>query len=138
MKVGRDQHTVLRPDKLVAYFTSLDGVQEAATRLGTALTGMPAHGVPFTVGLTEDGLMSWAADPTDSIEPPGPRRRESWRTWVTDHLATAMASALDAGAPVPAWHYALDRVALDGVDPGRWAPPDRFTRRADRRHDADH
>lgn len=131
MKVGRDLHGLLRPDKLVAYFVSSGRLHDAARRLTSVLAGMPAQGVPFTAALTEDGLLSWAADPGSAVEPPGPRRRESWRTWVADHLAAGLATALHAGAAVPPVQFALDRIRLDGVDPVTWTPPSRFRDHAD-------
>ena len=123
LKQGGDLVTLLRSEKVVAYYTGLDELREAADRLATSLRGMRAQGVPFTVELGGSGLLSWGADPGDFAEPPGPLRQTSWRRWITARLGTALASALSAGAPVPAWQYALDRVSLDGVDPRSWTPP---------------
>jgi hypothetical protein len=122
-KLGSDLATLLRPDRLVVYFATLDQLQEGARRLTSKLGGMAGQGVPFTAELGAGLLLSWGADPGDRAEPPGPLRQSSWRRWITARLATALASALAAGAPVPAWHYALDRVSLDGVDPRHWTPP---------------
>jgi len=123
LKQGGDLVTLLRSEKLVAYYTRLDQVEAAAERLARALRGMRAQGVPFTVALDASGLLSWGADPGDLAEPPGPLRQSSWRRWVTARLGTALGSALAAGAPVPAWHYAIDRLSLEGVHPRRWTPP---------------
>lgn len=122
-KVGRDAHGVLRPDKLVAYFPSVEGVRGAAAQLAARLAGLPAHGVAFTAPLTPDALLSWGADP-----PPAPGGQpESWRLWVATRLAGAIihARAQVARADVPA--RALEILAHEhGVSPDRWEPPARW------------
>lgn len=123
-KVGRDLTNLLRPDKLVAYFSRRADLFAAATRLHRRLAGLPAQGVPFTTAFDPQGLLSWATDPPNDGEPPGPHRRSSWRGWITARLGAALASALATGVPVPPWQYALDRVSLDGVDPARWTRPE--------------
>lgn len=123
MKLGGDLLTLLRSEKLVAYYTTLDELREGAARLRSALGGLPGQGVPFTAELGAGRLLSWGADPGDLAEPPGPLRQTSWRRWITARLATALGTALAAGTPVPAWQYALDRVSLDDVDPQSWTPP---------------
>jgi hypothetical protein len=128
IKIGRDLTSLLRPDKMVAYFTAREPLLEAANHLSRALVGVEAHGVPFTGALTSDGLLSEAADPADAAEPPGPRRQGSWRGWVTARLGGAMAAALQSHAPVSTIQYALDRVSLEGVDTVRWTPPEWFDR----------
>jgi len=127
VKLGGDVPGLLRPDKLVAYFARHDDVLEAARHLRSELDGLSAQGVPFTAELCASGLLSWGLDPADAAEPPGPRRRRSWRGWVTDRLAAALASAAAAEVPVPPWRYALDRVSLEGVDLSQWTPPAWFT-----------
>jgi len=123
LKLGGDLLTLLRSEKLVAYYTTLAELREGAARLRSALAGLPGQGVPFTAELGAGRLLSWGADPGDLAEPPGPLRQTSWRRWITARLATALATALAADSPVPAWQYALDRVSLDGVDPLGWTPP---------------
>ncbi|HEX9939884.1 MAG TPA: hypothetical protein VGB15_22305, partial [Longimicrobium sp.] len=122
-KVGRDAHGVLRPDKLVAYFPSPDGLRGAAAELAARLAGVPAHGVAFTAPLTPDALLSWGADP-----PPAPGAGpESWRMWVATRLARAIVRARgEAGrAEVPA--RALEILHREhGVSPDRWEPPARW------------
>jgi hypothetical protein len=121
-KIGRDLYGALRPDKLVAYFGSLEAVQEAGDRLQQRLEGMPAQGVPFTAALDEQGLLSWGTDPPRGehlLAWQGP----SWRRWVTDRLAVALLSA-KAAAPttVEPWQFALDRLRLEGIDTTTWTP----------------
>ncbi|HEX7023436.1 MAG TPA: hypothetical protein VF187_01350 [Gemmatimonadales bacterium] len=126
LKVGRDLPSLLRPDKMVAYFASRDGLLAAAEYLRGNLAGLEAQGVPFTSELSGRGLLSEAADPTDEAEPPGPRRHGSWRSWVTARLGGAMGAALQSDADVSSIRYALDRTSLDGVDTARWIPPSWF------------
>jgi hypothetical protein len=111
---------VLRPDKLVAYFATLDAVERAAAALAPRLRGIDAHGVPFTTALTSDGLLSWGCDPPSLSAAPA---RESWRLWVTNRLADALMRAkVNPHAGVAPERFALARIALDGVDPDSWAP----------------
>jgi hypothetical protein len=123
LKVGSDLYGLLRPDKIVAYFESLDHLQTTADRLRDELQGCPAHGVPFTAELTPDGLLSWGIDPPPGRPIPGWRERESWRLWVTNRLATALLAARTTGpAAVEPWQFALERLRADGVDPVTWIP----------------
>ncbi|MGH7562650.1 MAG: hypothetical protein ACRENB_16710 [Gemmatimonadales bacterium] len=124
IKVGRDLATLLRPDKLVAYFVRHEDLVESAARLARELGGMPAQGVPFTAVVDGSLLLSWAADPAIASEPPGPLRRGSWRGWVVTRLGAALATGNAAAGVVPPWRFALDRVSLDGVDPRTWTRAD--------------
>jgi hypothetical protein len=119
-KVGRTLEGIARPDKLVAYVTNREELLEASRRLRPALSGLRAHGVPFTAGITTDGMLSWGIDP--------PARRSgsrggSWRAWVTDRLAEYLADAdgEPRGSTEP-WQVALERLRLDGIDVRTWVP----------------
>lgn len=124
-KVGRTVDGVVRPDKMVAYFSSLQELNEGASRIREQAGDCHPHGVPFTAGVTDDGLLSWAIDPPHRS---GDRAtRSSWRTWVSMRLGEYL---LDASAGTAsgdtnageAWQVALARLALDGVDTGTWVP----------------
>ena len=79
-----------------------------------------AHGVPFTAGLDDSGLLSWGVDPPSAGRRPGPR--ESWRYRLTNQLASGIVSAQSAATHVEPWEFALDRLSLDCVDPSTWTP----------------
>lgn len=130
-KIARDVEGLSRPDKLVAYFTRLDDLQGAAARLRSRLEGAPAHGVPFTAGLTRDGLLSWGADPPRS--PAGSVAGGSWRLWVASRLAESLLAARAAGGGAPPWRFALARLRADGVDTDTWVPDPALWRRDPRR-----
>lgn len=123
LKVGNDAAALLRPDKLVLYFSELEQVEAAAAQLAEELAGCPGHGVPFSCELGDrDGLLSWGVDPPRSEHRLEWQERESWRLWLTNRLALALVSArLDGGVLEP-WRYALARVELEGVDTTTWAP----------------
>ncbi len=128
-KMGSDAGGLLRPDKIVAYFGTLEEVMEAAHWLAERLRGCPAQGVPFTGQITGDGLMSRGADPPAEEQPLDWMQRESWRLWVTNRLATALLAARVAeGAVVEPWRFALQRIRLEGVDTENWTPSDRLWR----------
>lgn len=122
-KAGADLQSLLRSDKLVVYYATLDSLLEGAEQLRRRLQGMPGQGVPFTAELDAGALLSWGADPGNAAEPPGPLRQNSWRRWLTARLAGGLVAALTAQVATPPWRYALDRVSLDGVDTVKWIPP---------------
>jgi hypothetical protein len=122
-KVALDASGLLRPDKIVAYFsdrTSLDATADAVAR---TLQGYAVHGVPFTAELAGQGLLSWGIDPSPMGEDGSWHRGESWRLWVTNRLAVALAAAARSpGLDSEPWEFALDRIRLEGVDPLTWTP----------------
>jgi hypothetical protein len=122
-KVGADARGVLRPDKLVAYFVRFDDLAEVAEPLAQRLGAMPVHGVPFTAQIAGDGLLSWGMDPPR--EQPGAFGDEgqSWRIWVAHRLAAALLAARNAEQEaMPPWQFALQRLAMQGVDVEHWTP----------------
>ncbi len=121
-KVGSDMYGVLRPDKLVAYFSNRARMLEAAKQIRSKLSGVPAQGVPFSGSLDANGAVSWGVDPPKHVLH-FPWNGRSWRYWVTDRLATALITGGRRVVPfVSAWEFALDRVRLDGVDTELWEP----------------
>ncbi len=123
-KVGDDASGLLRPDKLVTYFLTREQLDEAAAELRRELAGCVAHGVPFTAGIDDAGLLSRGIDPPDSDRALSWLGRESWRLWVVQHLAAALALAKSAqsGAAVEPWRFAIERVRRQGVDIETWTP----------------
>jgi hypothetical protein len=115
-KVGGDAPGVLRPDKLVVYFASHSALMETADVLRSALRGIGAHGVPFTMPLDSDGLVSCGVDPPppaygDLME------RESWRLRVAGRLAASLAvAATGRSHAISGPRFAIARLALDGID----------------------
>jgi hypothetical protein len=144
MKIGMDAAGLLRPDKIVAYFSSREDLDAAARALANELRGCPAHGVPFTAGFlgssvprvggTEDpafhdGLLSWGIDPPDSERPLSWLDRENWRLWVAKSLASALSLAKGATrSAIEPWRFAVERVRRHGVDVDSWTPADTLWR----------
>lgn len=122
-KIGKDVHGLLRPDKMVAYFSSFEALEEAAGRLGPKLAGVAAHGVPFSAELAADGLLSWGIDPPRQQQTLPWQEHQSWRLWITNRLATALLAAkASAQGAVEPWQFALERLRLEGVDITSWTP----------------
>jgi hypothetical protein len=115
-KVGGDVFGVLRPDKMVIYFSTHAALMNAGTAIQAKLAGIRAHGVPFTAPLDSDGLISCGVDPQVSSEG-DPLARESWRLRVAARLAASLAVAGNRGSAIltPS-RFALARLALDGAD----------------------
>lgn len=121
-KVGKDLSGVLRPDKLIAYFSRFEQMQEAADRILAELNGCPAHGVPFTAQI-ESPLVSWGTDPPVEKDVPAWLSRQSWRLWVANRLAIALLMARQNPQPgIEPWQFAVDRLRLEGVDTATWTP----------------
>ncbi len=121
-KVGSDAAGLARPDKLVAYFDSLEALEAASADLAPRLEGLPAQGVPFSAEIALDGLLSWGVDPPRDVRTLSWMGVESWRLWVVRRLAAALLTAREAGESAAPWRYALERMRLDGVDVDRWVP----------------
>jgi hypothetical protein len=119
-KVGRGVYGVSRPDKLVAYFSSLDGLQRAAELIGESAAASTAQGVPFTAPIDPEGLLSWGMDPPRFEQVPAWQRYQSWRQWLTGRIAVYVLAAGEAGAD--AHSFVRRRLELDGVDPLTWNP----------------
>ena len=129
MKIGHDAAGLLRPDKLIAYFSTQDDLDAAARALSPELQGCPAHGVPFTAGIDDSGLLSWGVDPPDSERALSWLERESWRLWLARTLGAALAFAKSATRPVvEPWRFAIERVRRHGVDVDTWTPNDTLWR----------
>jgi hypothetical protein len=122
-KIGRDVYGLLRPDKLVAYFPTFEAVAEASESLRAVLHDCPAHGVPFTAELTDDGMLSWGMDPPRDQHLLGWQEFESWRLWLTNRLATSLIAARAAKTgPIEPWRFAMERIALEGINTATWTP----------------
>jgi len=121
-KVGNDYHGLLRPDKMVVYFSQQEYLLETAAELRSALAGITPQGVPFTAQLDDTGLLSWGVDP------PGRDVLEnfeggSWRARITERLAAAIVQAAATGLQQQEIvDYALNRIGLEGIDTHTWIP----------------
>jgi len=120
-KIGASASAILRPDKLVAYFTRRTAAEEVASAIASKVGETTAQPVPFTHELAGDGLVSLGIDPPSSramLSQVG----SSWRQWVCRRLASYVATAQRAGRSRDADRFALERVTLDGIDPSTWEP----------------
>jgi hypothetical protein len=123
-KIGNGAAGMLRPDQMVAYFPTREELNEVADVLRRELAGCDAHGVPFSAGLDDTGLLSWGVDPPDADRALQWLRRESWRFWVAQRLGAAVSIAKIArgAAAIEPWRFAIERVRRHGVDVDTWTP----------------
>lgn len=122
-KVPAGLYSLMRPDKMVAYFPTRSGMQEFVRSLRPRLDGLRAHGVPFSADVTGDGLVSWGLDPADSSLPFSSANTQSWRVTVASRLARSLILARHATKrDVDAVQFALDRLSLEPVNVRTWAP----------------
>lgn len=122
-KVGKGAEGITRPDKMVAYFDSLDELHDAANDLSIALTEIAGHGVPFAAEISANGLLSWGMDPPFADRALSWQGPESWRQWVVRRLAIEMIAArLSGETSLQPWQFAVERLRREGVDTERWSP----------------
>jgi hypothetical protein len=109
---------------MVAYFRTRKALREAAGVLRRELAGCDAHGVPFSAGLDDAGLLSWGVDPPETEHVLRWLGRDSWRFWLARHLASALSVAKLAhtARAVEPWRFAIERARRLGVDVKTWAP----------------
>lgn len=130
-KIGQDAQGILRPDKMVAYLGSFEHLAATAQALQPILSECPAQGVPFTAPIDPHGLLSWGMDPPSSAQVFNGGQQESWRYWLAQQLATALKSVRgidessakeqdSANSTMPGWQYAIQHMALKGIDTERW------------------
>lgn len=123
-KVGRHAEGLCRPDKMVAYFPSLERLHECAALIEAELRAAnlgaaSAHGVAFTAGIDAAGFLSWGTDPPDLADL---THGQSWRQWITDRVGVAVISARNTSSAADVLSFVLQRLKLDGIDPSTWAP----------------
>ena len=123
-KIGDSAAGLLRPDKIVAYFVSREQLSDAADVFKRELAGCDAHGVPFTAGLDDTGLLSWGVDPPSNDRALSWLSRDSWRLWVAQRLGAAMSVAKLARSAnaVEPWRFAVERARRHGIDVETWTP----------------
>jgi hypothetical protein len=120
-KLGRGAPGLCRPDKLVAYYATLEQLQEAAERILASAAGLPAQGVPFTAAIDPEGLVSWGMDPPQLSQVLAWQQHQSWRQWLCERAAVFIIAARESGgSSVP--EVVRRRAALEGVDPATWSP----------------
>jgi len=128
-KIANNAVNLLRPDKIVIYFWDFETLNEAATRIATHLAGCPVQGVPFSAGITQDGLLSWGIDSAPENSHRTSLGWESWRLWTTNRLAAALLAAKSGKTNgLEPWQFALQRLRLEGVDTDTWTPVECFER----------
>lgn len=88
-KVGRGVSGLLRPDKIVAYFTDTAQLATVAAALAELLASTEPHGVPFTRQVDHQGAVSWGIDPPPANGQP----QTSWRAWICHMLAITILEA---------------------------------------------
>ncbi len=122
-KTGNDVLGILRPDKIVAYYSSEEDLMEAAELLRGKIKGIEPHGIPFTYQLDDCGLLSCGMDPPVGMNPIKWQETESWRLWVANKLAAGLIQAKnERDAELEPWQFALNKVEHEGVDVRTWKP----------------
>lgn len=85
-KLGVGLQGILRPDKIVVYFSSKNEMLAFAKKLIKNMDDIKAQAIPFTVQLDRKGLISWGVDPP-RIKTNIFWEQSSWRVWLTSKIA---------------------------------------------------
>lgn len=127
MKVGGRPVDLVRADKIVVYFAALEDLQSFAAglapeiqRLADASGGF--HGLPFSADAGAGGLLCWGTDPPDGSVPLTGTFSDSWRSWLSSRLASALVGLGTEPDPERRIRAAVERVRLEGVDVTQWTP----------------
>jgi len=117
MKIGRHLSSVLRPDKLIVYFSEYRYARDFANEMAGLLSSYGAQGTPFSFQINSDNpLVSLGVDP-----PRGFTELFSWRLYITNKLALAINGARRSDS-----RYPLDNIhtymRLIGIDSVNWCP----------------
>lgn len=117
MKIGRVLAGLLRPDKLIVYFSRYPEAREFALSMSRRLRDFKGQGNPFSFQVNpEHALVTMGVDP--------PRKLDeflSWRVYVTGKLALAIQGAR-RDQTRDALAYVADYLRLLGVDGRSWSP----------------
>jgi hypothetical protein len=119
-KIGATVQGLMRPDKLIVYFTRREALFETALVLEKYLQAHGVQGVPFTCQLDQRGMLSWGVDPPaeevlQSVED------GSWRTRVTEQLALAILQAKKGELTFPsAVPFLKAKLLAAGINPFDW------------------
>ncbi len=139
-KVGSDVYGLLRPDKIVAYFTRyFADLHATAADLLAKLDGCPAQGVPFTAAIESGRLLSWGIDPPSDEHTVPWLKRESWRAqisnpWPARSLWRKPRRTAECRRPVSRWSECGSTVSTPIRGPQRADDrPHRFLRASRRR-----
>jgi hypothetical protein len=128
-KVAGTATSILRPDKLVVYFRSLNDLIRMANKFAGLSPELRSQEAPFTARLDHQGLLSWGVDPNHHASGGWSSNGESWRLWVTNRLAAFIIAAQQSRPPIEdASAYALQRMQMDGVDVASWIPTSTWLR----------
>jgi hypothetical protein len=117
MKIGRHLSGILRPDKLIVYFSEYASARDFARETAAVLGSYDSQGTPFSFQVDpENPLVSLGVDP--------PRRfteAYSWRLYITNKLALAINGARRSSARNPL-DYIHSYMRLIDVDSLNWCP----------------
>ena len=130
LKLGRGLPGLTRPDKLVAYFSRLDDLQEAAAAFTAGWKAARFMASPSRPNCRRTASCLGGLTAPDGAWPAGKlaaldraQARGAFRDRKRDDVSGA------------AWRFVLDRLRLDGVNPDIWAPDAEFWRRWTSGHD---
>jgi hypothetical protein len=123
-KIGGDVFSLLRADKLIAYFPQgRNQLLACAYALVDRLAGCRAQGTPFTADITGTGILSWGVDPPTGSPTVYGKEGHSWRTFVAGRLASALLAGKSAhSSEKELLRYVFQRAKFDGIDAATWAP----------------
>jgi hypothetical protein len=124
-KIGRGHLGLSRPDKICLYFNTQSSLSDGVSTLKRELSGIEAHGVPFTFRHDPAGLISSGADIPRNQSESHAALSGSWRVWISSRLAMAVhLNRKNKKQLLSTAEAALLSMKYLGIDPANWAITD--------------
>ena len=118
-KMAFPRASLARPDKIVAYFRTFQGLQEALAAMAARLTREArVQAAPFSAPVPGTALLSWGVDPPNLSG----RKAMSWRSWLTAQVAECAQNIPAAKTPIEALEHLKAALKLRDIDPASWLP----------------
>lgn len=111
-KIGATSNGIYRPDKMVLYFSDINSIYEFAHMCAPLLKDNDGQGVPFTFPLTENGIISYACEPTEGYS-------SSWRIYICKIIAKTikLQSFRDNNLFI---HSIINKLNILGIETNKW------------------
>jgi hypothetical protein len=125
-KMAFPRASLVRPDKIVAYFPAFRGLQQALAAVADRLPrDASVQAVPFSAPVGGAPLLSWGVDPPNLSA----RKSTSWRSWLTTQVAECVHGIPPGKSPVEALEHLKAALKLRDIDPVGWLPVQEFLSR---------
>jgi hypothetical protein len=124
-KMAFPADSLRRADKIVAYVSTFEELQETLSQLVGLALEAAVQAVPFSAPVPRAPLLSWGVDPPNLST----HRNSSWRTWLTRQVAECVHAVPAATSSDEALQYLKTALQVRDIDPLCWLPRQEFLSR---------